>query len=209
MMFLFNDILIVAKSKWNDNNTSEESIGQKIVTNLRTRAKTMLKMDMKPDTATENDGHDSPSEEPESEQRDSFRTQPNKKYKFERLLFLSQCKVVDIKQKLDESISAAPGKCFAELLITPSGESTETLILVFKDVATKELWVNAVREEIVNQKKRSGHFSASFVEIVKEHERGKLDRELGGSTTVDSPRNSIYLPPPSPKKNILSSSPPS
>jgi len=47
MMFLFNDILIIAKSKWTDNNNGDETIGQKIVTNLRSRAKTMLKIDSK------------------------------------------------------------------------------------------------------------------------------------------------------------------
>jgi len=160
----------------------------------------------------DNDSADSPNDvEPEIE-KDSMRTTTNKKYKFERLIQLSQVKTVDIKHKLDGNISAAPGKCFLELLITPPGESTESLLLAFKDETLKDAWINAIREEVVNQKKRTGHFSVAFVESVKEHERGKLENELSGGSVAEIRKSSsdlFHFPPTSPKKSIGSSSPPS
>jgi len=210
MMYLFNDILIIAKSKWTDNSNGNETIGQKIVTNLRTRAKTMLKHDLK--DGTDNDNIDSPNYVEPDIEREIMSTTTNKKYKFERMIQLSQIKTVDIKHKLDEKISAAPGKCLMELLITPQGESTESLILAFKDETLKNDWINSIRGEVVSQKKRTGHFSIAFVESVKEHERGKLENELSGGSVAEIRKSSsdlFHFPPTSPKKSIGSSSPPS
>jgi len=72
--------------------------------------------------------------------------------------------------------------------------------------------MNAIREEVINQKKRTGHFSVAFVESVKEIERGKLENELSSGSLTDLRKSSsdlFHFPPVSPKKNIFSSGPPS